>query len=642
LAFILFSIEMRKFLLLILFSFINLYSYAQLPGISYQALILDKQTLPGADDEGYPLASKEICLQFSFISISNKSEYVELIKTKTDENGLINVTIGTGQRINGTALSFSDIAWDEKGKFLLVEFDKSGKCADFIELSYQQFTAVPYAIFALNGGKPGPSGSPGPIGLTGPTGPAGVIGATGPTGSQGPIGLTGPAGPQGERGPTGSTGTTGPQGPIGLTGSEGSQGERGPIGLTGSTGATGATGSQGLIGLTGPTGATGAQGPIGLTGPAGPQGIQGLTGATGAQGIQGLTGATGPQGPTGATGANGKTIANGITDPATSTGVDGDFYINTATNTLFGPKANGAWPTVLSLVGPTGATGAAGATGPTGAAGAQGIQGLTGATGPQGPTGATGANGKTIANGITDPATSTGVDGDFYINTATNTLFGPKASGAWPTMLSLVGPTGATGAVGATGPTGAAGAQGIQGLTGATGAQGIQGIAGATGPQGLTGPTGASGSGGANMAIYTASGQFTVPAGVVSIVLEMWGGGSSGSPSSVGSRGMFAKHSLEVTPGDVLTVTVGSGGPYIGYGYIIAGGRTSVGSIFCGGGAGRDENNLGTNVTPTSNAQLSCSGCIMPIGHLLGYGSGGPQVSSTGGNGSSGLVLIYY
>jgi hypothetical protein len=144
------------------------------------------------------------------------------------------------------------------------------------------------------------------------------------------------------------------------------------------------------------------------------------------------------------------------------------------------------------------------------------------------------------------------------------------------------------------------------------------------------------------MKIYTTSGQFTVPAGVVSIVLEMWGGGSSGSPSSVGSRGMFAKHSLEVTPGDVLTVTVGSGGPYIGYGFIIAGGRTSVGSIFCGGGAGRDENNLGTNVTPTSNAQLSCSGCIMPIGHLLGYGSGGSQVSSTGGNGSSGLVLIYY
>jgi hypothetical protein len=40
--------------------------------------------------------------------------------------------------------------------------------------------------------------------------------------------------------------------------------------------------------------------------------------------------------------------------------VDGDFYINTATNTLFGPKAGGAWPSGVSLVGPTGATGPAG------------------------------------------------------------------------------------------------------------------------------------------------------------------------------------------------------------------------------------------------------------------------------------------
>ena len=49
------------------------------------------------------------------------------------------------------------------------------------------------------------------------------------------------------------------------------------------------------------------------------------------------------------------------------------FYINTAANTLFGPKANGAWPSGVSLVGPTGATGA------------QGILGATGATGEAGP-----------------------------------------------------------------------------------------------------------------------------------------------------------------------------------------------------------------------------------------------------------------
>ncbi len=65
----------------------------------------------------------------------------------------------------------------KKKSFFLVEFDKEGEFADFIELSYQQFTAVLYVIFDLNGGEPspaGPSGAQGPIGLTGPTGATGA------------------------------------------------------------------------------------------------------------------------------------------------------------------------------------------------------------------------------------------------------------------------------------------------------------------------------------------------------------------------------------------------------------------------------------------------------------------------------------
>jgi hypothetical protein len=59
-----------------------------------------------------------------------------------------------------------------------------------------------------------------------------------------------------------------------------------------------------------------------------------------------------------------------------------------------------------------------------------------------GVAGANGTNGKTILNGTADPTASTGTDGDFYINTTTNTLFGPKAGGAWPAGISLVGPSG--------------------------------------------------------------------------------------------------------------------------------------------------------------------------------------------------------
>lgn len=58
--------------------------------------------------------------------------------------------------------------------------------------------------------------------------------------------------------------------------------------------------------------------------------------------------------------------------------------------------------------------------------------------------------------------TTEGVDGDFYIRTTTNFLYGPKAT-TWPAGVSLVGPTGATGATGPTGPTGATGATGSGG-----------------------------------------------------------------------------------------------------------------------------------------------------------------------------------
>ena len=119
----------------------------------------------------------------------------------------------------------------------------------------------------------------------------------------------------------------------------------------------------------------------------GPKGDKGDTGATGLQGIQGATGATGATGVVGEAGADGKMVSNGTSNPVSGTGVNGDFYINTATNTLFGPKANGAWPSGVSLVGPTGATGAQGIQGATGATGAAGPRGDTGAAGPQGPTG---------------------------------------------------------------------------------------------------------------------------------------------------------------------------------------------------------------------------------------------------------------
>lgn len=68
-----------------------------------------------------------------------------------------------------------------------------------------------------------------------------------------------------------------------------------------------------------------------------------------------------------------------------------------------------------------------------------------------------------ILSGTADPEATDGNDGDFWINTTTTTIFGPKAAGAWPEGTELIGP------------------QGIQGTQGAPGAQGPQGESGVAG-----------------------------------------------------------------------------------------------------------------------------------------------------------------
>lgn len=72
-------------------------------------------------------------------------------------------------------------------------------------------------------------------------------------------------------------------------------------------------------------------------------------------------------------------------------------------------------------------------------------------TGPQafpsyreGTNGVDGVDGNTILYGTAAPTTE-GVDGDFYIRTTTNYIYGPKASGTWPSGTSLVGAAGADG-----------------------------------------------------------------------------------------------------------------------------------------------------------------------------------------------------
>ena len=66
-----------------------------------------------------------------------------------------------------------------------------------------------------------------------------------------------------------------------------------------------------------------------------------------------------------------------------------------------------------------------------------------------------------VLAGTAPPTGGIGVNGDLFIDTANKFLYGPKASGSWPSGIDLS--NGPTGVQGQTGPTGATGATGVTG-----------------------------------------------------------------------------------------------------------------------------------------------------------------------------------
>jgi hypothetical protein len=144
-------------------------------------------------------------------------------------------------------------------------------------------------------------------------------------------------------------------------------------------------------------------------------------------GTDGTNGTDGVDGTNGTDGTDGNTVLYGTVNPGAGIGVDGNFYINTSTWTIFGPKTGGSWPAGTSIIG------------------------------PQGDPGNDGTNGNSFLSGSGVPSNGLGNDGDFYIDLSAVSLYGPKQSGLWPTGIPLVGPTGPIGLTGATGATGANG-----------------------------------------------------------------------------------------------------------------------------------------------------------------------------------------
>ena len=106
---------------------------------------------------------------------------------------------------------------------------------------------------------------------------------------------------------------------------------------------------------------------------------------------------------------------------------------------------------------------------------------------------------------------------------------------------------------------------------------------------------------------------WTVPAGVTSVEVELWGGGGGGSailanPGNGGGGGAYVRAVEAVTPGEVITYAVGAGG---------------------GGGAGGGNNNGGPGTQTYWRA----------AGNLFANGGAAGTVGAAGAGGTGGGTL---
>jgi hypothetical protein len=132
------------------------YVFAQNKGMTYQAVIYAPggQNVPGVNVANVPMTNRTICLQFSLLDASSGLEYQEVVKTKTDEFGMVNITIGSGTQTGGYATSFGAVVWSASAdKSMKVALDATGLCNQYEELSVEKLDAVPFANAAITAGN---------------------------------------------------------------------------------------------------------------------------------------------------------------------------------------------------------------------------------------------------------------------------------------------------------------------------------------------------------------------------------------------------------------------------------------------------------------------------------------------------------
>lgn len=149
-----------------------------------------------------------------------------------------------------------------------------------------------------------------------------------------------------------------------------------------------------------------------------------------------------------------------------------------------------------------------------------------------------------------------------------------------------------------------------------------------------------------NMSVFNTVGTstFTIPNGVVKIMVEVWGGGGGGSVGASvngggGGGGGYGKEILSVTPGNTFTITVGAGGGpgAAGGGLGTSGGTSIFGSIIANGG-----NAGNNNASPSGGSGGTVSGASYSIVGQTGFSGGTNSVPSGGSAPAGGFGGTYY
>ena len=131
--------NMKKLTLVLATLLISFLSFAQAPqSFNYQAVVRDVT--------GQEITNTTVGIQISLLQTSTEGTvvYIEQFTQETNNFGLLNLMIGTGDVQTGT---FSSIIWGDGPYFLKVELDETGG-TDYIEIGTSQLLSVPYALHA--------------------------------------------------------------------------------------------------------------------------------------------------------------------------------------------------------------------------------------------------------------------------------------------------------------------------------------------------------------------------------------------------------------------------------------------------------------------------------------------------------------